>query len=474
VAERTVDIRDPSRRPNAGEVSASREEIQRWLDGTSPLEVHDRGMTYGRVAEAIKAVADALPDIGVALNDAWRSEAAAKTQRALQMLHASGTELADAMTKMSEALTLYGRDYLPTAIEEVRAASNQRSDAEPQPSPGPSPTASASPEPTTPPMLGPQTTNGWDQPTPGATPQASQLDDEAARRAMEKLDRHIVDLYDFKIPESVTIDLPTVTPVTDDGGRDMPVIDQGTPHDFRDSRSSGGSTGGSSGWGGSSGSTGSSGSSGSNGSSGSDGSPGSGSGPGTGSGTGPGDRPGAETPGGDGPGSSDTPGSPDNPGSSGPPADQGSPAPGNQSDGTDGTTPSVIDSSTTDPERATQTGTETQDPRATETASTPPAPTTPTPTHTPVTTPQTTYVTPTGSAAPAVIGGSGPYTQPGVPGAAAAVRAGAGGMGYPFMPMGGGAPAGEQEQQEQGTNLKGERDDWHSATESTISPVIRN
>ncbi|MFD0467436.1 hypothetical protein ACFQ0B_03285 [Nonomuraea thailandensis] len=74
-----------------------------------------------------------------------------------------------------------------------------------------------------------------------------------------------------------------------------------------------------------------------------------------------------------------------------------------------------------------------------------------------------------------MIGGPGSYTQPGAPGAAAAARAGGGGMGYPFMPMGGGgAPAGEQEQQENRTNLAGERDDWHSATESTISPVIRN
>ncbi|TYB59785.1 hypothetical protein FXF51_32720 [Nonomuraea sp. PA05] len=134
----------------------------------------------------------------------------------------------------------------------------------------------------------------------------------------------------------------------------------------------------------------------------------------------------------------------------------------------------MIDSNTTDPERTTQTGAETHDPRATETAGTQPTPTTtmPSTTYTPATTPQTSYLTPTGNAAPAVIGGSGSYSQPGAPGAAAAARAGAGGMGYPFMPMGGGAPAGEQESQEHQTNLKGERDDWHSATESTISPVI--
>ncbi|MGW3342911.1 hypothetical protein ACWDA3_06370 [Nonomuraea rubra] len=465
MAERTVDIRDPSRRPTAGAVNASREEIQQWLDGTSPLEVHDRGMTYGRVADAIKAVSDALPDIGVALNDAWRSEAAAKTQRALQLLHASGAALADAMTQMSDALTLYGRDYLPTAIEEVRAGANQRSDAEPQPSPGPAPTASA--EPTTEPVIDPSSSPSA-QPTPSATPQASELDDEAARRAMEKLDRHIVDLYDFKIPDSVTIDLPTVTPVTDDGGRDLPPMDQDRPYTFGDSRNSGGSSGGSSGWGGSTGSSGSNGSSGSSSDSGDR--PGAGT-PGSSDGPGSSDSPGSS---GDGPGSSsDTPGSPS--GSPGTPGDQGSPAPGSQSDGTDGTTPSVIDSSTTDPERTTQAGPGTQDPRATETAATPPTSTTPTATtYTPVTTPQTGYPTPTGSAAPAVIGGPGSYTQPGVPGAAAAARAGAGGMGYPFMPMGGGAPPGEHEQQENTTNLTGERDDWHSATESTISPVIRN
>ncbi|NUR91627.1 MAG: hypothetical protein HOY71_46775, partial [Nonomuraea sp.] len=53
MAERKVDIRDNSRRPTNDPVTASREQIEEWLKGTSPLEVHDRGLSYGHVAKTV-------------------------------------------------------------------------------------------------------------------------------------------------------------------------------------------------------------------------------------------------------------------------------------------------------------------------------------------------------------------------------------------------------------------------------------
>ncbi|GAA3719219.1 hypothetical protein GCM10022224_101350 [Nonomuraea antimicrobica] len=460
MAERTVDIRDNAHAPKAEPVTESREQIMAWLDATSPIEVHDRGMTYERVASAVRSVAEALPDVGTTLSGAWRSANSAQAQRALQMLNASGLQLADAMDKMSRALTLYGRDYLPEAIEAVRSAPGEGSEATPEPSPGPAPTASESPEPTTPPVLRPQTTHGWGEPTAGASPQASEVDDEAARRALEKLNRYIVDLYDFTIPDSVTVNLPDVTPASGPAPeREMPLGTQ-TPYQ-QGGDGSGGSSGGtgagssgsagSSGQGGSTGSAGSSGSDGSSGSSGSDGS----------SGPDSDDRPDPED-------SSDTPGASD------PPADQQAPpdqdTPSEQGDGAESTTPPVIDNSTTDPGQTTQTGAETTDPRATETAGTQPTVMQQPTTQPPVTTPTTGYPASAGGT-PAVIGGTGAYSQTGTPGAAAAAaaRGGMGGMGL-FPPMGGGTAEEEQEYQRT-VYLAGSRDDWPSG-EGATSPTI--
>ncbi|MEU1386279.1 MULTISPECIES: hypothetical protein [unclassified Nonomuraea] len=474
MAERKVDIRDNSRRPKSEPVTASREQIEGWLKATSAMEVHDRGLSYKQVAKVIRGVADALPQIGKDLSGAWRSDTSAQAQRALQLLNASGREIAEAMDKMSEALILYGRDYLPKAIEEVEAAKNQKA-AVPQPSAGAAPKPpSATPSPSyTPPVLGPQTSHNYPEPTPGATKSPAEMQADVARRALEKLNNHIVDLYDFRIPESVVVELPEVKPAEAPAPeRDMPLTDPSpyTKGSYwtgggHDSGRTGGSTGGGTHGGtGGSGGSGGPGGSGNGGTGGHDG----------GNGTDP--RPGDQTPGGDTPGG-DTPGT-DTPGTDTPGSDPsggqgaGSGAGGSATTG-DGTTPPVLDNNTTD-DRATQPqDVDTRDPRATETAGYHPSTTTPGYPGTvnqPLVT-QPAYPSPS-AGTPAVIGGPGSYAQGSAPAAAAARTGAMGGAGMPFMPFGGGGgPAPEEGQVETSTLLKEDNDVW-SHQEGSISPVI--
>ncbi|MEO3793977.1 hypothetical protein ABGB14_27505 [Nonomuraea sp. B10E15] len=397
MAERSVEVRDPSVRPTEVCIAAKREQILAWLENTSPVEVHDRGMTYGKVAETIRSVADALPDVGTALNGAWRSGSAAKTQQALRKLQASGSRLATAMQDMSEALTLYGRDYLPQAIEEARKDAS-----------------------------------------------GDQGEDGPARLALEKLNRRIISLYENKLPQTVSVDLPEVSPTGDTGGtRRMPLETQASYRqgDYWNggSGSSGGSTG-SSPFGG----TGSHSGTGTPGSGpGSDN--GSDSGRDTGSDGGTGDDPAAESPA--------SPG--DQTGSTG---DQNGQSPTEQNPG-DGTAPAVIDNNATD------TPGDTRDPGSTESANAPVQ--NPPTAHTPVTQ-QPVGSQPPGT--PAVIGGGGSYTQAGTPGAVSA-RPGVGGMGMPFLPMGGMASGEQSQDQERSTYLTEDRDMWHPGERST-SPVI--
>ncbi|MEO3886190.1 hypothetical protein [Nonomuraea sp. B5E05] len=402
MAERSVTVRDSSVRPTEVCIAAKREQILAWLEDTSPVEVHDRGMTYAKVAENIRSLADALPEVGTALNGAWRAGSAAKTQEALRKLQASGSRLATAMQDMSEALTLYGRDYLPQAIEEARK-----------------------------------------------DPSDDQGDDGPARLALEKLNRRIISLYENKIPQTVSVDLPEVSPTGDPGGtRRMPLdtqsaYRQGDYWNGGGSGSSGGSTG-SSPFGGT-------------GSHSGPGTPGSGPGSDSGSDSGrdPGSDPGSDGGTGDDP-AAESPASPgDQTGSTG---DQTGQSPTEQNPG-DGTTPAVIDNNVTD------TPGDTRDPGSTESANAPVQ--NPTTAHTPVT------QLPVGSqppGTPAVIGGGGSYSQAATLGAASA-RPAVGGMGMPFLPMGGMASGEQSQDQERTTYLTEDRDMWHAGERST-SPVI--
>lgn len=459
MAERTVPIRDSQHKPENGAVTASKEQIEGWLKATSALEVHDRGMSFKGVASVIRSATEALPGLARDLSHAWKSTSSARTQRALERLHATGLQLADTMDKMGDALVLYGRDYLPDALEHLQASGG--STATPSPSPGPS--GSGSDEPTTPPTIGPE------EPSSGLMPQASEVDDQRARYALKRLNNQILYLYENVVPESVTIDLPELNlPGSSGRKRKLPPM---TPPPYEDGSYWQGGGSGSAGSGGSGGSGGTGSAQGSGGSGGSGGGLDGHDGPAQGGGDTPPGGTGSD--GGAGQAGGQDPGQ-----AGGQDPGQGGSRPGGS--GSDGTAPPVIDGGAADGgDRQTQTqGT---DPRGTESAGAPtPAPTAPVPS-TGQPAPTTGYpghpsqpghpgyvAAPGGT--PAVIGGSGSLGPAGAPAAAAVSRSGAGGVGTPFMPMGG--AAGEQEQGQEGSSLlRGEPDMWHSPEDAT-SPVI--
>ncbi|WP_336207651.1 hypothetical protein [Nonomuraea sp. LPB2021202275-12-8] len=449
MAERTVVIRDNSVAPEKGEVFAFKQQIEQWLLATSPIEVHGAGLTYAEVSAKIKAVADALPGIASKLDDCWSSESSAKAQKALQRLNASGASLADATGKMGEALTAYGRDYLPAAREKIQAL-NRLSDGEVSIPSSELPASTSNLEPNSP------------------------LDDFKARGILQTLNEQISDLYFGVIPATVSIDLPEISLPGPDTGRQLGINTPTTYNqgDYRDGIGSPGGPDGSdrsstpggapSGLGSDAGTS----------------DPGdrSGSQPPTG-GTPGGDSPSGDSPSGDSPGG-DTPGS-DTPGADTPGAD--TPGAGDPQDGAspgdqdEATSPAVIGGDDTSDE--TSMGTPGEDPDETEAADYSPQTITPT-----TVAPPTTATPLTGqpqiipahqgtTGVPSVIGGQSTFGQAGTI-AASAGRAGLNGMGMPLMPMMGGGGAGEQQADlERTTYLSEDRDLWSPAERST-TPVI--
>ncbi|GAA4233949.1 uncharacterized protein YukE [Streptosporangium album] len=330
-------IRSGAAVPEAGDVVASRSQIQKWLNDTAPTAVNDAGFAYGHAASTVDLACGAIQRVAKELAQVWGGDAAVEVQKAMQLLHATGTELSSKMEMMSTALRLYGETYLP----EARAK-----------------TAGLAPD------------IGLIE-LPGTATESK--DTKTARKVMRELNEKIVELYTIQVPLYVSYELPTVS--LPGGTSEYKNVDYGGGPAYKDGSPGSGSQG--TGGGGSSSRPGGSGGSGGSGSSGGGGTGGTGSdssgangpgsvgsganGPGSGDpvgSSGPGqDGSGANGPGANGPGSTD-------PGANGPGADgsggQGSGGPGSDGgtgkDG-DGTVSPVIG------------GDERHDPRSTETAS---------------------------------------------------------------------------------------------------------
>ncbi|GAB2449752.1 hypothetical protein GCM10027187_16540 [Streptosporangium sandarakinum] len=215
-------IRSYSAVPEAGAPAAGKSEIERLLRDTSPAAVNDAGFAYGNAAGTIDLVLGALQRNAAELSRVWGGDAAKEVQKALQMLHATGSELVSKMNQMSTTLRLYGGEYLPQAIAKIEKIPDPKV---PTPTPGPSPTpgatsrATSSPSPT----ATPTTT-----PTPGATSSGETVltpedADRAAREVLKELNEKIVELYTSYVPPHVSYELPVVA---------LP----GGPGDYRDTR----------------------------------------------------------------------------------------------------------------------------------------------------------------------------------------------------------------------------------------------
>ncbi|WP_433244227.1 WXG100 family type VII secretion target [Streptosporangium sp. CA-135522] len=496
-------IRSYAAVPQAGGVTQTKDQIQSLLRNTSPVTIEDAGFAYGNAAGTVDVVCGALQRVAGELAKVWGGEAAVEVQKALQMLHATGTELVSKMNLMSTTLRLYGGTYLPQAIEKINKLESQ--DKTPHPSPGAVPTPATTGATPTPKSTSSAT------PTASASPSAADAEaiaaeaaNQAARKVLQELNERIVELYNDQVPPHVSYELPTVSlpesasayKTTQYPGGESPYKDGSL---FKGNGSTGTETTGSSSQTSGTGGTGSGGSTGGGSDTGGSGSggPGSGSpdsgGPGSGGPGSPGSDPNGPgshgtDPGGSGSGGSgsgsDGTGS-HGPGDGAPGTDGGngqgqSPADGasgsGHGKGSDGTAPAVIGGSENAPNH---------DPRGTETASSTQQPVTNVLSPNGVVRPDTfappnTVVNPTtsfgpnGTVSPVLGGPSAGMNSPGVNGttSAALARGAAGnGMGAPFLPMGGG-PAGEASGEEHSPEVYlPEKSHWESEHDAT-SPRI--
>ncbi|MER6943394.1 hypothetical protein ABT294_05155 [Nonomuraea sp. NPDC000554] len=167
--------------PQGAEVKASKKEIEQMLANTKPTEIDDAGFAYLNVAGTIDLAVGALEKHASRLAKDWKGPTAAKVQKAMQMMHASGTELASKMKLMDGALRLYSEE-LRKALEEVKGISVDFGDD-----------IENSPE------------------TKAAAKKAkASAEDAQAQKVMKKLNERIAELFQNNVPGDVSYELPPV------------------------------------------------------------------------------------------------------------------------------------------------------------------------------------------------------------------------------------------------------------------------
>ncbi|MGW0064440.1 WXG100 family type VII secretion target [Streptosporangium sandarakinum] len=225
---KVLPIRSYSAVPEAGAPAVGKSEIEKLLRDTSPAAVNDAGFAYGNAAGTIDLVLGALQRNAAALSRVWGGDTAKEVQKALQMLHATGSELVSKMNQMSTTLRLYGGEYLPQAIAKIEKIPDPP--ATPPGSPSPTPNLFNPPTGTT--ALTPQGTPLYQPPLRPGLLQTKEAADQAAREVLKELNEKIVELYTSYVPPHVSYELPVVA---------LP----GGPGDYRDTRYPDGSPNGS-------------------------------------------------------------------------------------------------------------------------------------------------------------------------------------------------------------------------------------
>ncbi|MFI7616285.1 WXG100 family type VII secretion target [Nonomuraea terrae] len=437
-----VVIADFSRTPQGEWPRNTKPEIKGWLDGTDPGYISGTGQTYMNAASKIEQAVNALEEHAGKILNIWTGPDAVQARTALELLHASGSELRGKLSLMGQALQTYSGH-----LSDARTKVNEEQDV--------------------PAGVGTESE---------AEVVKEALENTHAQRTLYDLNQQIKSIYDLTVPHEVSFELPTVTlPEAPAETRD-PRYPNGSGTRSPTFGSSGYDGGGS--YGGGSGSTGSYGIG--------DGSGGSGSNSGAGGAGGSGS--GGQNAGGPNPGDSD-PGGPIGSVPTGPdtgdPATPGpvtgdpgtNPVPGQpQVPGAGDTVPSVIggDSTTvtdgvngTDPTRTDMAGY--QPPAATSLT---------TPTLTP---PSTSLVPPSAIHTPTPVGSPGLPSVIGSPsaggGTVTSLVSGAGRgiagspTGMPFMPFMGGGAVGDHTDLERSTYLSEDASAWACGHETT-DPVI--
>ncbi|MFI6791936.1 hypothetical protein ACIBG4_31865 [Nonomuraea sp. NPDC050383] len=187
-------IRDASRIPEDGPVAAPREQIKAWLESTSPGEVTKAGQTFADAEQAVRKAAEELPKIAKRLAAEWGGETSPHVQKALQMLNATGLELASAMGLMSTSLSLYGNEYLPQARQKIAAIPAEK------------------------PAGTEENTGGGTTGIPRSETGEDRDPDKEAQKVLQDLNKRIVDLWAMYIPQHVFYEVPEVDIPSDTGG----------------------------------------------------------------------------------------------------------------------------------------------------------------------------------------------------------------------------------------------------------------
>ncbi|MGV9304770.1 hypothetical protein ACWDLG_15475 [Nonomuraea sp. NPDC003727] len=474
--------------PEAGQVTASADQIKVWLDNTDSAAVVRAADAYSSAASMIGLARESLMAAAKGLSEMWGGPTAALFQAGLHKLDTTGDELATKMKAVSTALSDYGGTHLPDAVTKVNAIEPLPGTSSGSSEPAPTPTVTTTPSPTSKPSA-----TATPKPSPGPTPlppgsdpvaEAKARRDEKARQILEDLNKQIVSLY-AQVPDEVSYDLEIPAPPSATDGyqstsytsrdRYQPAFRGGTPDApaFEDGDTRPGTGGGVD----------------------RPGTGGSGQGPGTGSGEGDSDGDGSTPTNPEKPGT--PPGTPPGTGTPPPggdptvPGGNGDPGTGTGPGGTgrgDGTTPPVIgqDDGSRQTETASYRPLQTPPTTPSTTPTTTPTLTTPTTPYTqiPATTPPTisttpglpnTVVGPTNGApgVPSVIGGGTLGGQNAVTSAAA--RAGYG-TGMPHLMGGLGGTiggGGENEENTHTTNLREDRNPWASSHDVTTDLLGR-
>ncbi|MGW4792822.1 WXG100 family type VII secretion target [Nonomuraea sp. NPDC004297] len=422
--------------PTGEWLDKTKDEIKALLQDTDAFIVDGTGQTYQNAASKIEQAIAALEEHAPKIADVWKGPDATVARAALELLHASGTELSGKLSMMGQALQTYASHLTDTEGKVDEAVTV----------PGGTYTTEAERD-----LV------------------KKSLENTHAQRALYELNQKIVDIYDVELPQSVTFELPTVTPPTTPSDTDPVRYPTDYGADGAGYDTSGSGTGG---YGGGSGSA-------AHASTGGSSSTGSGSGGSDGPGS-TGSNPGGSNQGGTDPNGSDPNGSdPTAPGSD-TPADPALDTPTTpdpaQTPGTgDDAVPPVIGADG----RTTTDGPNSLDPNRADLASF--QPTTTATIGSTFTTPTTT-MNPTSGFVPSPTGGT-----PGMPsvigspgvgvGQAGMVPPGARGAGAmhggaPFMPfMGGGGGAGGHSDLERETYMPEDKSAWSMGHETT-EPVI--
>ncbi|NUW30221.1 WXG100 family type VII secretion target [Nonomuraea sp. SMC257] len=171
--------------PEGGTVNASKDEILQLLNKTQPSQIEDAGFAYEKAASAVESSMKTLEEHAGKILQVWKGADATKAKHAIQMMHATGGELATKLEMMGSALRQYA-GYIPETISKVEGIKATEENG------------------------GGGTYGDAETKTAAEAAAKKAAEDREAQQAMRDLNKKIVDLYTLQVPHDVSYELPAV------------------------------------------------------------------------------------------------------------------------------------------------------------------------------------------------------------------------------------------------------------------------